>query len=52
MLGFVFVFEPYVIDFAFNPFVLYYFSQITRHAHNPRLVIDRSDIKFLVSDKG
>ena len=28
ILGALYVFEPYVIDFAFNPFILYYFSNI------------------------
>ena len=28
ILGILFVFEPYTIDFAFNPFVLYFFSNI------------------------
>ncbi len=51
ILGFVFVFEPYVIDFAFNPFVIYYFSKITLASHNRRLVIDRFDIKLLSSFK-
>ena len=28
ILGLLFVFEPYTIDFAFNPFILYFFSTI------------------------
>ena len=47
ILGFVFVFEPYVIDFAFNPFVIYYFSKITIPAHKRRIAIDTSDIRLL-----
>ena len=29
ILGALFVFEPYTVDFAFNPFVLYFFSTIS-----------------------
>ena len=47
ILGFVFVFEPYVIDFAFNPFVIYYFSKITIPSHARRIAIDTADISLL-----
>ena len=29
ILGVLFIFEPYMIDFAFNPFILYFFSTIS-----------------------
>ena len=51
ILGMVFVFEPYVIDFALNPFVLYYFSKITIPISDRKIAMDNFDIRLLSSYK-
>lgn len=50
-LGMVFVFEPYVIDFALNPFVIYYFSKITIPISDRKIAMDNFDIRLLSSYK-
>lgn len=51
ILGMVFVFEPYVIDFALNPFVIYYFSKITIPISDRKIAMDNFDIRLLSSYK-
>ena len=51
ILGMVFVFEPYVIDFALNPFVIYYFSKITILISDRKIAMDNFDIRLLSSYK-
>ena len=50
-LGMVFVFEPYVIDFALNPFVIYYFSKITIPISDRKIAMNNFDIRLLSSYK-
>lgn len=51
ILGMVFVFEPYVIDFALNPFVIYYFSKITIPISDRKIAMNNFDIRLLSSYK-
>ena len=49
-LGGLFVFEPYAVDFAFNPFVLYFFSSIYNKQEKENYVL--RDIDSNIMRKG
>lgn len=41
ILGVLFVFEPYAVDFAFNPFVLYFFSSFRNKKNNEKCLTEQ-----------